>query len=251
MCGSVDTALRGSKGERRGPSHSLPPSLVGALPLLIARALKLRHHHPCRLPPCARPRCGRSGPRPAGRGRRRLGRLVSGSGHKQRAPARELADGQRPFPVSPRARRAGAVPLRACRAGAASVRAWTCPTQACTFSHTLPPPPFSFSLPCPPPLAETAEELLLRASSKGDRFDGRAFRRSLGKSGKYVRNPVNDEASLAQMEADGTGYSSTGLIAQVSVELRGGEARGRRPACHRLHPRLTPRGACLGDGQTA
>ena len=117
-------------------------------------------------------------------------------------------------------------------------------------SHT-PSPPFSFSLPCPPPLAETAEELLLRASSKGDRFDGRAFRRSLGKSGKYVRNPVNDEASLAQMEADGTGYSSTGLIAQVSVELRGGEARGRRPACHRLHPRLTPRGACLGDGQTA
>ena len=47
------------------------------------------------------------------------------------------------------------------------------------------------------------------------RFDGRAFRRSLGKTGRYIRNPVNDKDSLALMEAHGVGYSTTGLVAQM------------------------------------
>ena len=70
---------------------------------------------------------------------------------------------------------------------------------------------------------ETAEELLERASSNGNGaaakkpFDGRAFRRALGRTGRYQRNPVNDPASLALMEEHGVGYSSTGLIAQMRL----------------------------------
>lgn len=70
-----------------------------------------------------------------------------------------------------------------------------------------------------------ADNLLHEASSKTDsipdsvpekvRFDGRAFRRSLGKTGRYVRNPVNDKDSLALMENHGVGYSTTGLVAQM------------------------------------
>jgi 4-hydroxy-3-methylbut-2-enyl diphosphate reductase len=66
--------------------------------------------------------------------------------------------------------------------------------------------------------------MLARASSSGTRVDGRAFRRSLGKTGRYVRNPTNDEASLALMEEHGVGYSSAGLVAQV----RRRERRRRR-----------------------
>ena len=73
---------------------------------------------------------------------------------------------------------------------------------------------------CSPLFAETeqatpADTLLHNASSKAERFDGRAFRRTLGKSGKYIRNPVNDKASLALMETHGVGYSTTGLVAQM------------------------------------
>ena len=78
---------------------------------------------------------------------------------------------------------------------------------------------------------ESAEELLQRAtsstpSSSGNgngngngsaplRFDGRAFRRALNKTGRYVRQPVDDAESLALMEEHGVGYSSTGLIARM------------------------------------
>ncbi len=72
---------------------------------------------------------------------------------------------------------------------------------------------------------ESAEELLERAaeSSGADlgngggpvRFDGRAFRRALNKTGRYVRQPSNDKDSLALMEEHGVGYSSTGLIARM------------------------------------
>ena len=78
---------------------------------------------------------------------------------------------------------------------------------------------------------ETAEELLQRASSSGAAvqngstppapgidvgkkpapFDGRAFRRSLGKTGKYQRQPVHDAASLALMEEHGVGYRSASI----------------------------------------
>ena len=72
---------------------------------------------------------------------------------------------------------------------------------------------------------ESAQELLERAaeSSGADlgngggpvRFDGRAFRRGLNKTGRYVRQPSNDKESLALMEEHGVGYSSTGLIARM------------------------------------
>ena len=62
-----------------------------------------------------------------------------------------------------------------------------------------------------------ADLLLHEASSKASvgRLDGRAFRRSLNKTGRYIRTPVNDKESLALMETHGVGYSTTGLIAQM------------------------------------
>lgn len=68
--------------------------------------------------------------------------------------------------------------------------------------------------------SETASELLQRAAEpaeggKAEFFDGRAFRRSLGKTGRYTRNPKNDQESLDLMDVHGVGYSSRGLIAQM------------------------------------
>jgi len=83
-------------------------------------------------------------------------------------------------------------------------------------------PPFTAGAPA----KEAAEDLLRRASGNGaevpagstpptpgvdvgpkkEKFDGRAFRRSLGKTGRYVRTPVHDAASLALMEEHGVGY---------------------------------------------
>jgi hypothetical protein len=45
--------------------------------------------------------------------------------------------------------------------------------------------------------------------------DGRAVRRSLNKTGRYVRKPVKDPKSNELMEEHGVGYSSTGLVAQM------------------------------------
>ncbi len=53
------------------------------------------------------------------------------------------------------------------------------------------------------------------SSEKNPRFDARAFRRSLGATGRYVRKPENDAESLALMEEHGVGYSSSGLVAQM------------------------------------
>ena len=84
-------------------------------------------------------------------------------------------------------------------------------------------PNYMFHLLALSPGTETAEDLLQRASSNGNDaaakkpFDGRAFRRSLGKTGRYQRNPINDPASLALMEEHGVGYSTTGLIAQMRL----------------------------------
>lgn len=52
-------------------------------------------------------------------------------------------------------------------------------------------------------------------SATREKFDGRAFRRSLNSTGKYVRNPWRDADSIEEMEADGSGYSKTGLLAQM------------------------------------
>ena len=37
----------------------------------------------------------------------------------------------------------------------------------------------------------------------------------MGKTGRYIRNPINDKDSLALMETHGVGYSTTGLVAQM------------------------------------
>ena len=97
------------------------------------------------------------------------------------------------------------------------------------------------------PEAKAAEELLLRASSGGSEVPdgstppapgvdvgpkteaaqagklpgngtGIAFRRSLNKTGRYQRNPVHDNASLALMEEHGVGYRCTHL-SQNSEEI--------------------------------
>mmetsp|Transcript_17256 Transcript_17256/g.38994 ORF Transcript_17256/g.38994 Transcript_17256/m.38994 type:complete len:460 (+) Transcript_17256:209-1588(+) len=47
------------------------------------------------------------------------------------------------------------------------------------------------------------------------KFDARAFRRSLNKTGRYVRKPTHDKESKNLMEEHGVGYSSTGVIAQM------------------------------------
>ena len=64
-----------------------------------------------------------------------------------------------------------------------------------------------------------AQELLERAASKpeaaGEKFDARAFRRSLNQTGRYTRKIFNDPASLTLMEEHGVGYSTTGLVAQM------------------------------------
>jgi 4-hydroxy-3-methylbut-2-enyl diphosphate reductase len=48
-----------------------------------------------------------------------------------------------------------------------------------------------------------------------DKVDGRAVRRSLNKTGRYVRKPTKDPQSDQLMEEHGVGYSSTGLVAQM------------------------------------
>jgi 4-hydroxy-3-methylbut-2-enyl diphosphate reductase len=45
--------------------------------------------------------------------------------------------------------------------------------------------------------------------------DGRALRRSLHKTGRYVRQPTNDPLSQQMMDEHGVGYSTNGLVAQM------------------------------------
>lgn len=63
--------------------------------------------------------------------------------------------------------------------------------------------------------AEVAE---VEAEAKGavekkEKFDARAFRRSLNKTGRYVRKPTHDKDSKDLMDEHGVGYSSTGIVA--------------------------------------
>ncbi|KIY97659.1 4-hydroxy-3-methylbut-2-enyl diphosphatereductase, partial [Monoraphidium neglectum] len=55
----------------------------------------------------------------------------------------------------------------------------------------------------------------VNATVAADKVDGRAVRRSLNKTGRYVRKPVKDPKSNELMEEHGVGYSSTGLVAQM------------------------------------
>ena len=47
------------------------------------------------------------------------------------------------------------------------------------------------------------------------KFDARAFRRSLNKTGRYVRKPTHDEESKKNMDEHGVGYSTSGLVAMM------------------------------------
>mmetsp|Transcript_22887 Transcript_22887/g.40733 ORF Transcript_22887/g.40733 Transcript_22887/m.40733 type:complete len:485 (-) Transcript_22887:67-1521(-) len=73
--------------------------------------------------------------------------------------------------------------------------------------------------------ADSAEKILERASSASD---GRAFRRSLNKTGRYIRKPVNDPDSLELMDEHGVGYSKYGLVARMRTtdyEFKMGDVR--------------------------
>lgn len=61
---------------------------------------------------------------------------------------------------------------------------------------------------------KTLEQVTADAKKDGT-FDARAFRRSLNKTGRYTRQPINDPVSLGLMEEHGVGYSSMGLVAQM------------------------------------
>ena len=60
----------------------------------------------------------------------------------------------------------------------------------------------------PPPHSATE-------SATGERTDGRSIRRSLNKTGRYVRQPTKDDKSQQLMDEHGVGYSSSGLVAQM------------------------------------
>ncbi|KXZ43848.1 hypothetical protein GPECTOR_79g127 [Gonium pectorale] len=48
--------------------------------------------------------------------------------------------------------------------------------------------------------------------------DGRALRRSLNQTGRYVRQPRNDPISQQKMDEHGVGYSTSGLVAQMRTQ---------------------------------
>ncbi|GBF90878.1 4-hydroxy-3-methylbut-2-enyl diphosphate reductase [Raphidocelis subcapitata] len=60
-----------------------------------------------------------------------------------------------------------------------------------------------------------AGSVQVHATVAADKVDGRAVRRSLNKTGRYVRKPNKDPKSNELMEEHGVGYSSTGLVAQM------------------------------------
>eukprot|EP00873_Tetraselmis_striata_P041227 jgi/Tetstr1/461491/TSEL_006597.t1 len=60
--------------------------------------------------------------------------------------------------------------------------------------------------------AESAEKIIESASTASD---GRTFRRSLNKTGRYIRKPINDADSLELMDDHGVGYSKYGLVARM------------------------------------
>lgn len=53
------------------------------------------------------------------------------------------------------------------------------------------------------------------STAETEKIDGRAVRRSLNATGRYVRQPTKDEKSQALMEDHGVGYSLSGLVAQM------------------------------------
>jgi len=71
-----------------------------------------------------------------------------------------------------------------------------------------------------PPFRRVAPRPSLRVDAAASeattqKFDAWKFRRSLNKTGRYLRKVLNDEDSLNKMEEDGSGYSRTGLLAEI------------------------------------
>ncbi|EFJ51887.1 4-hydroxy-3-methylbut-2-enyl diphosphate reductase chloroplast precursor [Volvox carteri f. nagariensis] len=52
-------------------------------------------------------------------------------------------------------------------------------------------------------------------ATEAAKVDGRALRRSLNQTGRYVRQPTNDPVSQQLMDEHGVGYSTNGLVAQM------------------------------------
>eukprot|EP00882_Tetradesmus_deserticola_P001056 GHRQ01001142.1.p1 GENE.GHRQ01001142.1~~GHRQ01001142.1.p1 ORF type:complete len:485 (+),score=212.18 GHRQ01001142.1:45-1457(+) len=78
-----------------------------------------------------------------------------------------------------------------------------CPAQASAFARA----PCNRSRRCVHVRSSVAAET--------ERVDGRAVRRSLNATGRYVRQPTKDEKSQALIDEHGVGYSLSGLVAQM------------------------------------
>jgi 4-hydroxy-3-methylbut-2-enyl diphosphate reductase len=86
------------------------------------------------------------------------------------------------------------------------------PSAAKAPTRRLPPPLTSNNQTNPPPKQNNTAATEATTTRTND---GRAVRRSLNQTGRYVRQPTNDPSSQQKMEEDGVGYSSTGLVAQM------------------------------------
>eukprot|EP00879_Flechtneria_rotunda_P000844 GHRR01000969.1.p1 GENE.GHRR01000969.1~~GHRR01000969.1.p1 ORF type:complete len:499 (+),score=118.27 GHRR01000969.1:88-1497(+) len=76
---------------------------------------------------------------------------------------------------------------------------------------------FSRTAVCAPLFVQGRRSVVVRATvaAETERIDGRAIRRSLNKTGRYVRSPKKDEKSQELMDQHGVGYSASGLVAQM------------------------------------
>eukprot|EP00877_Chromochloris_zofingiensis_P001202 jgi/Chrzof1/11082/Cz05g23010.t1 len=55
----------------------------------------------------------------------------------------------------------------------------------------------------------------MRFVAEAEKVDGRAVRRSLNQTGRYIRQVKNDEKTQTLIDDHGVGYSSSGLVAQM------------------------------------
>lgn len=105
-----------------------------------------------------------------------------------------------------------------CRAGCCSVHpssAWTVPSAANSDNSLIQSGKWRCHVEAPS-ADEVRQALDAASGSKKEAVrEARNFRRSLNKTGRYIRQIVNDETCLEQMDSDGVGYSRTGLVARV------------------------------------
>ncbi|GLC46853.1 hypothetical protein PLESTB_001541300 [Pleodorina starrii] len=63
-----------------------------------------------------------------------------------------------------------------------------------------------------------AVQSVAAGATEAAQVDGRALRRSLNQTGRYVRQPTNDPVSQQRMDEHGVGYSTNGLVAQMRTQ---------------------------------